>query len=205
MELEGTGGYTPTNEGTLTKMDDTHWAYVAFDEPQTEKYPEDVKVWIAAFRGQTELGRKSVLVLPVHKLLITGPNADFLMDYDYISWKYATVLATTGGTFTSRAISADVCVECPTGIFTTVCASGCTDDQGNVEFGTSAFTGSENAAASTIGHELVHTTGGDECAAYTWEFNNDAATGIFQCDSSYLGEIVQKMNCQCGGINCPEP
>ena len=204
VELDGTGGYTPTNGGTLTKVDDTHWAYVAFDEPQTEKCPEDVKVWIAAFKGEVELTRKSILVFPVHKFLITGANANFSMDYDYISWKYATVLATTGGAFTGGVtISTSGCVPCG---LPSVCVAACTRLTDSVTFGTSAFAQSENAAASTIGHELAHTVGilnQSECTAYTWEFNNDTGTGIFQCDSAYLANVVQQMNCECNGIGCP--
>jgi len=62
----------------------------------------------------------------------------------------------------------------------------------------------DRSNSTTVGtiSELVHTTGGGECAAYTWEFNHDAATGIFQCDSGYLADVVQKLNCECNNI-CP--
>ena len=101
--------------------------------------------------------------------------------------------------------SVNACVPCG---FPSECVAACTEWDRSVDFGTTAFTQSENAAASTIGHELVHTTGtwpllASECDAYTWEFNHDTGTGIFQCDTSYLANVVQMMNCQCSGINCP--
>ncbi len=64
------------------------------------------------------------------------------------------------------------------------------------------FASSEHEAASIIGHQLLHTTGAHEYQAYTWEFNHDAATGILQCDTSYLAEMVQQL--KCNGIGCPD-
>jgi hypothetical protein len=154
-------------------------------------------------QGGVELTRKSILVWPVHTFLTTGGAPDFQADYNYISWKYATVLATTGGSFGGGpTITTSSCVSCPPLVGPcvagcTTCVIGC-----STTFGTDTFGGSENQAASIIGHELVHTTGGDECAAYTWEFNNHAATGIFQCDTTYLSDVVRNMNCKCSGI-CP--
>lgn len=148
-------------------------------------------------------------VLPVHTFFTTGANADFQKDYYYITWKYAAVLATTQGGFSDPpTFSTDVEVYCgtwPLGKYGYACTT-CNPLTGNcsVVFGTSTFTGSENQAASIIGHELVHTTGvTDECVTYTWEFNHDTGTGIFQCDASYLADVVQMMNCECSGINCP--
>jgi hypothetical protein len=202
--LEGTGGYQPPNQGALTKENDTLWHYVAFDEPAPVACEQPVKVWIAAFKDNVELTRKSVLVLPVHTFLTTGGTANFPMDFGYITWKYGGSLATTGGAFTGGVtFSGNVSVYCgtwPFGDYAYACTNVAT---GAVTFGTSAFTGSENQAASIIGHELVHASGVfSECTAYTWEFNNDAATGIFQCDSSYLAEVAQHVNCKCHDV-CP--
>lgn len=66
------------------------------------------------------------------------------------------------------------------------------------------FTSSQHVGASIIGHELPHRTGASECQAYTWEFINDPATGILQCDTSYLAEMVQQLNCKCNEIGCPD-
>jgi hypothetical protein len=205
VELEPStpGGYLPTaGQGTLDQNDDTHWVYTAFDEPSPVVCENRVKVWIAAKYDDLELNRKSILVLPVHTFLTTGANANFLMDFNYISWKYAAVLATTGGAFAGPpTISTDVCVPCGG-----TCGAACTTIFDNVTFGTSAFTQSEHATASTIGHELVHTIGllnQNECTSYTWEVNNAQQTGISQCDAAYLGDVEQRQDCHCDGINCP--
>jgi hypothetical protein len=202
--IEGTGGYVPPSEGTLTQEGSTLWRYTAFEEPQTVLCPEFVKVWIAAMKDGQELPgtRKSILVQPVHTWWTQSNPPDYQSDYNYLTWKYATVLATTGGAFSAPpTFSADTFVSCQ---FSQ--ATACTHVDDSVEFGASAFTGSENAAASIIGHELRHTVGilnADECTAYTWEFQNDSATGIFQCDAPHLANVAQNMSCHCDGINCP--
>ncbi len=216
VEIDNQGnGYLPPNNGTLTPINASLWRYDAFDEPTDELCAKPVRVWIGAMQGDEELERVSILVYPVHRWWtlpahIHGPgeqqhvrdNADLTNDYNFIRFKYAAVLATTQGGFFSMNISPNLCVGCPFG-----CVYACTtlglDERYSVEFGTSTFTASENRAASIIGHELLHTTGADECAAYTWEFNHDTATGIFQCDTQYLGNMVQQLNCKCNGIGCP--
>lgn len=207
-DLQPEGSYVPSDEGVLTRLDANTWYYDAFIEPQSELCPEPVRVWIAAMSGDTELDRRYVRVIPVHTYLTTGAGASFPMDYSFITWKYASVLATTGGAFTGGVtISTDIKVYCGLWPFGTN-AYACTtlnplSGTYSVEFGTSTFSGTENQAASIIGHELLHASGvPSECTAYTWEFNNDAATGIFPCDAAYLGEVVQQMNCRCSGI-CP--
>lgn len=222
VEIQPLGGYVPPNAGTLTRINANLWRYDAFDELQSELCPKNVKVWIAAKSGETELDRQSVLVLPVHDWWMSqsqhqhGPAGtphsrtpvDFANDYDFIRWKYAAVLATTGGTFTPPVtISTDSRVHCglpwPLGTDGYACTNVGT---GNVIFATSTFTGSENQAASIIGHELIHASGVfSECPPYTWEFNNDAATGVFQCDIAYLAEVVGKLNCACNNICPPQP
>lgn len=140
----------------------------------------------------------------VHTFFTTDTNRDFQRDYNYLTWKYAIVLATTGGAFAGPpTIGPDISVYCGVWPFGTI-GYACTNvPTRTVTFGTSTFTGSENQAASIIGHELVHASGVlSECTAYTWEFNHDTSTGIIQCDTSYLGEVVQKLNCKCNGI-CP--
>jgi hypothetical protein len=144
VELVGDDGYVPPNNGTLEKENDTLWHYTAFNEPQNVTCPKDVDVWVAAFKGNTELTRQKVLVLPIHRFLTTGANTNFPMDYDYISWKYAAVLATTQGGFGPVTFSADAAVSCRGTL-----AYACTNiETGAVVFGTSTFTGSENQAAS---------------------------------------------------------
>jgi hypothetical protein len=204
LKPQQVGGYLPADGGALTQYGPTTWRYYSFDEPITAICARTVEVWIAAKRGSTEYARKRILVHSVHAFLTTGANADFQRDSFYLRWKYAAVLATTGGGFSSEVISTDTCVNCPWWN-PLRCVYACTDiENGSVVFGTNTFSGSENQAASIIGHELVHTTGADECQAYTWEFNHVTGTGVFQCDTSYLANVVQMMNCKCSEINCPE-
>jgi len=66
VELEAQQGYLPSDDGLITRMDQTRWEYTAFTEPQTELCPKPVKVWIAAMAADDELERVSVLVRPVH-------------------------------------------------------------------------------------------------------------------------------------------
>lgn len=128
-----------------------------------------------------------------------GPNgqfhapdvADYTNDYYFISWKYAAVVATTGGVFSSFEISTNNCVSCLLG----PCVAACTYCN-SAKFSTTAFDRSENGYASTIGHELVHVTGtcpflASECDAYTWELDHQAQTGI-DADFAYLQDIQQK-------------
>jgi len=138
-----------------------------------------------------------------------SPNtADLTNDYDFLRWKYAGVLATTGGFFTNKTISTSFSVTCPNGKTGFACTKFILSTVGawQVEFGTSTFLGSENQAASIIGHELVHTTGiwphaATECAAYTWELNHSQQTSVWLCDPTFLGTITQNQNCECFG--CP--
>ena len=93
--------------------------------------------------GDVELARTTILVWPVHTFFTTGANADFQRDFDYITWKYAAVLATTQGGFYSLTISPNACVGCPLG-----CVYACTTCIPyvgySVTFGTSTFSGTEN-------------------------------------------------------------
>ena len=70
-EVEPTGDYVPPNDGWVTK-DGDHWVYEAFAEPQGALCPEPVRVWVAAFQGDTEVARRSILVLPVHTFWTNG-------------------------------------------------------------------------------------------------------------------------------------
>jgi len=196
LEPQQPFGYLPADEGTLTPIDANRWRYDAFDEPPNELCPDMVKIWIAAMKGDQELARTSILVWPVHTWWITNPHQDFQKDYDFLGWKYAAVLATTGGAFAGPpTISTDTCVPCPDRPWPLPdgpCVYACITD-GSVVFGTDTFSSTENQAASIIGHELVHTTGADECPAYQWEFDHAAATGIFQCDVDYLDNVRQEL------------
>lgn len=209
--VEPQGSYVPPNQGSVKHLGANLWRYFAFDEPQTEKCPELVKVWIAAVYNGIELpGRKSILVLPVHTWWTTGHKhgpgqpthppdvSDFMNAYNHLRWKYAGVLASTGGVFATVTVSGNVCVRCPP--VTGPCVAACTNiGDDTVRFGTSTFTGSENRAASIIGHELVHTTplGTHECDAYTWEVGNASGTGVAICDVPYTTEILGFMGSTC--------
>jgi hypothetical protein len=212
LDFVGDSGYTPPNKGTLAPIDATKWRYTAFDEPPTELCPKAANVPIAAMQGDTELARVSIRVLPVHTWWTTGhkhgpggqthppDTSDFTNDYNFLRWKYATVLATTAGTFSSVTISTNPSVTCGVWPFQTI-GYACTTinpltSTYSVVFGTNTFSGSENQAASIIGHELRHTAVGlsaGECPAYQWEKDNDAGTGIFPCDSAYLDEVRQQL------------
>jgi hypothetical protein len=215
--LVGNNNYMPPNDGTLQRINATTWIYTAFDEPQSELCPEDVPVTIAAKQGTTQVASVNVRVRPVHTFwthahrhgpampLHSPDTADFTNDYDYLRWKYGGVLATTGGFFTTKSISTSFTVNCD-GTTAYACTKPKLEPGWDVEFGTSTFLGSENQAASIIGHELVHTSGTwpvatTECTAYTWELNRSQQTGVFQCDATYLGTITQQQNCTCNG--CP--
>jgi len=218
--LVGNNGYTPPNDGSLQRINGTTWTYTSFDEPQTELCPEDVTVTIAAMQGSTQVGTGNVRVRPVHTFwtrahrhgpgapLHSPDTADFENDYFFLRWKYGGVLATTGGFFGRWSISTSFFVTCPNGTTGYACTAPVSnpDPIWDVVFGTSTFLGAENQATSIIGHELVHASGfwpvpATECTAYTWELNHSQQTGVFQCDPTFLGTIVQNQNCACFG--CP--
>jgi len=211
LDFVGDSGYTPPNKGTLAPVDATKWRYTAFDELQTELCPKAANVPIAAMQGNTELARVSIRVLPVHTWWTTGhkhgsqthppDTSDFTNDYNFLRWKYAAVLGTTGGAFAGPpTIGPDGSVYCglwPLGTNGYACTTciplmGC-----SLNFGTSTFSASENQAASIIGHELVHTTGGNECAAYSWERDASQQTGIWFCDTPYLWNVLQRIGAEC--------
>ena len=215
MEPAGPSGYLPEHPGTLMQQDTTHWRYTSLWEPAEALHPEPVRVWIAAWQGTTtwqeKVAETSILVLPVHFWWThnhqMGPGqptqppttTDFQNDYLYITCKYAAVLATTGGAFASVQISADNCVHCPVWNPLSPCGYACTEIDDDVFFGTSAFTGSENQAASIVGHELAHTVGPanqNECSAYTWEELHQNETGIDQ-DPGYLQDVEQHQDQEC--------
>lgn len=207
LEPDREGGYLPPNDGTLTQdpNDPNLWLYKAFDEPPNELCSEAVKVWIAAKQGGAELTRKSIRVLPVHTFLTTGANTNIPLDYAYITWKYAAVLATTGGAFTGGVtFSPNPSVQCR-GVPAYACTTWNPLTQTySVVFGTNTFTGSENQAASIIGHELLHTAVGlmaGECPAYEWERDHAQQTGIWFCDVAYLQIVLQYLSDP--DHNCP--
>ena len=122
---------------------------------------------------------------------------DFELDFEYLSWKYGGVLATTGGEFTSVTISMDPQVVCPRFPFDPNPPVGyaCTGGA-SVVFGTNTFRGSDNQTASIIGHELVHTVDdpfAGECPAYQWEEDHSQETGISFCDTDYLDEVRDQL------------
>jgi hypothetical protein len=104
------------------------------------------------------------------------------------------VLDTAGGGFSGGVtISPDPCVSCGS----QGCVYACTSyhvfsNTYSVVFGTLTFSGSENQAASIIGHELRHTAVGvaaGECPAYQWELDHETETGINPCDIGYRDNV----------------
>ena len=200
----GDGGFVPPSEGTLRRESATRWIYGAFLERKEELCPQGVNVRIAAKAGETELNRVSVRVLPIHTWWTHQhkhfpgetphqPDTwDFGNDYDYLFWKYAGAMLTTGGEFSSVAIDTNTCVPCGSDSCTYACTSAVFH---STVFGTNTFRGSENQAASIIGHELMHTTiaGFTECAAYRWEVDHAGDTGIASCDTAYLDEVRDQL------------
>jgi hypothetical protein len=209
VDVDGDDGFEPPTPGTVEHLRGNTWIYRAFEERPTELCPKAVNVKIGAMACGNELDHTSVRVLPIHTWLTTNhqhhpgepshpPDLDdFALDLEYLSWKYAGVLASTGGAFGNVTIEPNSCVQCPA--FIGPCVYACTlvlDD--SVRFGTSAFTGSENQAASIIGHELMHTVGfTGECAAYQWEVDHAAETGISLCDPAYLESVNQYLDAHC--------
>ena len=208
------GNYQPPGPGSLTWSNTAEvWIYTAFSEPMAELHPQSVEVWIAAKQSDTELDRVRVNVLPVHNWWVTphqhgpfgqfhAPNEDdYWNDYAYIRWKYFGVLnGIAGAGFDVVEISETDCVPCGGN----PCAFACTQRLpfvgDSVSFGRNTFSGSENQAASIVGHELYHTTGEilltSECAAYTWELDHQIETGIDQ-DIGYLDDVQQKQQQEC--------
>lgn len=201
------GEYQPPNQGTLTRVNSKLWRYTAFVEPQGELHPQTVRVHIAAVLEETEVGEVIVRVKPVHDWLVTphkhgagqpfhAPDiSDYQAAYNYISWKYATVLATTEGSFGNVSFSTETCTSCGP----SQCVAACTTVIDYVTFAAQTFSGSENRTASIIGHELKHTVGAwnqSECVAYTWEWDHGVDTGIDQ-DEGYLQDVQDRINEEC--------
>ena len=213
VELVGDGGYVPpTSEGSIVQLDETTWLYRAFLESQTEICPQGVNVKIAALFGDVEVQRVSVRVLPIHTWQTTphqhGPGvpghapdlADWERAFDYLSWKYGGVLATSGGDFDQVVNSTNGCVPCLLNPCVFACTTWVPLTGYRATFGTNAFSGSENQGASIIGHELRHTAVGlaaGECPAYQWEADHAQATGIADCDPGYLFTVNVYLSANC--------
>ncbi|MEK6675192.1 MAG: hypothetical protein AABZ47_05995, partial [Planctomycetota bacterium] len=217
----GDEGYVPPDWGVVEQTEPTRWIYRALLEPQNEHCSKPVNVRIVAKLEEAELESVTVRVLPIHEwwtrnhqsLPGEDPHApttsDFGMDYEYLFWKYGTVIATTGGDFGDNiTISPDPCVLCPRDIWDLdpPCVYACTHTGFfggfSLDIGTLTFAGSENQAASIIGHEHYHAGLGaseGECPAYRWEADHAADTGIFPCDSAYLLSVVLYLEAN----NCP--
>ncbi len=75
------------------------------------------------------------------------------------------------------------------------CVYACTNYVNDwVRFGTSAFTGTENQAASIIGHELMHAAGSfGECTPYQWEIDHQNETAINPCDLDYRDSVDEQL------------
>jgi hypothetical protein len=214
VDAVGDGGFVPPSNGSLKRFDHTRWIYNPFEERRDELCPKGVNVHVAAKTGDTELARTSVRVLPIHTWWTTAHQhpgdpvhqptwSDFVNDHSHLSWKYAAVLATAGVETVEIFIEMDSCVSC---FPASSCAYACTRwgpfSGYTITFGTSAFTGSENQAASIMGHELRHTTVGllaGECPAYQWELDHDAGTGIALCDLEYRQSVLENLV----ALGCP--
>ena len=191
--------YTPPSTGSLVRKPGTthEWIYTAWTESSAYLQPREVRV---SFRARmdgvaVETNRVWVRVQPVFEEL--RRKKKYHCAYDFVRWKYAGVLATTGGAFSGTPVFTSGPINCD-GIE----ANGCTDVNNNtVQFAPGAFA-TENALASTIGHELIHTTPAgrnSECPSYTWEFDNRSQTGTDSpYNSGYLNEtVIKKKNEEC--------
>jgi hypothetical protein len=192
--------YSPSDQGTVArKPGATHdWVYTAWEESSAFKRPVKVKVSFRALIDGFVVSTNMLFVnvQPVFNWL-AHDKGNYACAYNFVRWKYAAVLNATGGAFNGPPLfSSDPAILCGRDL-----ALGCTQPNDMVTFASGAFV-SENIAASVIGHELKHTTAagrGSECAAYTWECNNRAATGIDSpADTGYLnGKVIPDMNEYC--------
>ncbi len=207
----------PSSSGNLSRVgclpgepsETDCWVYQSFFEPPDEHHPRPVRVVIGArYQGHDLDAEVSLQLQPVHWWL-THPhshdcqtwhwnptNADLACDYLFLTWKYAEILATTGGSFTDVHISDQPCVSCGN----SDCAMACTNWLDSVRFGRLTFMGSENRAVSIIGHELVHTVGvwnQGECEAYTWEYEHRRDTGIDVEDPGYVQDVQEHRDQSC--------
>lgn len=177
---QGRQPYSPPSMGTLTPVAGTirRWTYTAWQESSTYIWPKEVRVYFRVSVNGQPFGTNSfsLKVQPVFDWLARFKKQRPCA-YDFVRWKYAAVLATTGGQFIGTPTFAPTAaIQCGD----VDDANACLQDGKWVTFSTGAFV-DENALASTIGHELTHTIAGgnsEECEAYTWEVNNSAQTGI---------------------------
>jgi hypothetical protein len=221
-ELQGNPSYTPTGMGTLTQdsSNKLRWRYEAFEEPQSAKHPEyKSAVIVAKLDGKDEVATLKLRVQPVFKYLVSkaaaplnpgqaGAGAQRTPAYHYVRWKYggSSCIDGAGPGFSGGVTIADT--------LTTACGSNpnadaCTDlNTDHVTFGLIVFSpnSDENTAASTIGHELVHTgqtTLGClfyncECPAYEWELDHT------NCTSANANNICFELQgAGCTDSRCP--
>lgn len=189
--------YFPASLGTLAPVPGVprRWTYTSWQESSTYLWPAETWVYFRVTMNGQDLGTNSfyIRVQPVFDWLARFKKQKPCA-YDFVRWKYASVLATTGGAFVGPvSFIPNFDIDCDG-----VAACGCTSPDGRVELSECAFQ-SENACAATIGHELIHTPlggNGSECVAYTWQFNTRNQTGISSAyNRSFLTAIVV------GGIN----
>ena len=219
VEPENNWNYLPSGTGAIVPNGMPHpiyapadhqWLYVAFMESASELQPGLVAVKIGAKDNCGKELQDVELVIRVKSAfefmagvhrrcdgqMVGNTEAHFRGCYDFIRWKYAAVLATTGGRFEKVIISLDPWVNCwgtP--------ARACTTVGDVVTFGTSTWAEGENVAASIVGHELRHTPcflSCSECDSYTWEYDHRSGTGInLPRNQAYLDEVISKMQHEC--------
>jgi hypothetical protein len=208
------------DRGMLTQDPDNKllWHYEAYEEDADDLHPAPKQAVIVAKCDGQEIGAPLFLnVRPVFQWLTDRSKrhqhglggavhfyphiiSDYQTAYNYIRWKY-NCLDGVGDGFTTVNFVLDDCVPCGA---LRRCRAACTSSStfsrtDDVTFGLETFL-NENWAASTIGHELVHTTGTGisapgECEAYSWEVNNTGCTGL---DSSTgLDDIIAKQQEAC--------
>lgn len=190
----------PPDNGSLEKKSDTEWRYFAWVEPKGHLHPRRMVVKIEAMiDGQSHSNALEFSVGTVWQN-IGDKGLGSECAYTFIRWKYATVLATTGGGFSSVTFLGTPYGTCGGGG-----AVACTNCFfGGVKFGTATFGDTENVAASYIGHELMHTPDSNsphscfECPAYTWEFDHFEGTGMNSSDNAAnKNEVITKKNEAC--------
>jgi hypothetical protein len=187
--------FVPPSNGTLQYSGNNTWTYTSWTEPESEKYARSMRVKIKPLNPITgEQSGPSIQFTVKSAYEHMKDQQNWPCAYEFIRWRYAAVLATTEAEFNSVSFDNNETVSCAG-----VAADACTSVFNNVTFAAGTFNDTENHAASTVGHELVHT--GEhfsECPSYTWEVDHATGTGLNSSDNaSNLQEVTAMMNAKC--------